>query len=230
MEIILRQPLKEPVITQLFSNEFKWFNWETREYYDFYASYGLKGHPGVDYRCNIGTPVYSTHDGVCMYAGQDSVNGKMVQIWNEELGFKTLYGHNSEFKVKAGDRVKAGQLISLSGNTGEGTGPHLHFGFKYTGQGGNGINNNNGYNGASDPLPFIKLTYNGLEINHKNMTFKKVPSEPHIWMCDEENKNRMMVIDMATLFVLNGGKFEEVPTLVDYKITGSLVWTERVIN
>lgn len=230
MSIVLRQPLKNPVISQLFGAEFVWYNWETKKYYNFYESYGMKGHPGIDYACSIGTPVYSCNDGTVLYTGYDDTNGNLVQIWNKEKNFKTMYGHNSEIKVKQGDIVKAGQLISLSGNTGAGTGPHLHLGVKLTGIGGNGLDNNNGYNGATDPLPYIKLTYDGLEINNKSMTFKKVPSEPHIWLCDEENKTKMMVVDMATLFVLNGGKFEEVSSLSEYKITGTLIWTERVIN
>jgi murein DD-endopeptidase MepM/ murein hydrolase activator NlpD len=41
-------------------------------------------------------------------------------------GLKTVYGHNSRLLVKAGQRVKAADLISLSGNSGHSTGPHLH--------------------------------------------------------------------------------------------------------
>ncbi len=165
----LRQPLENPKISQLFGKDFSWYNTTKGKWELFYKdTYGLDGHPGVDYACPIGTPIYSAHDGVCMYASYDATNGNMIQIWNEEEGYKTLYGHNSEMKVKAGDIVKAGQLISLSGDTGAGTGPHLHLGFKLTGWGGNGANNGNGYNGASDPMIFIKYNYLGELLNTNN--------------------------------------------------------------
>lgn len=231
-KIKLIQPLDNPVISQLFGKDFKWHNpasgdTQPLKYEWFYKdTYKLLGHPGIDYACEIGTPVKAAHDGVILYAGNDTINGNLVQVWNEKQNYKTLYGHNSAFKVKQGDLVKAGQVIALSGNTGSGTGPHLHFGFKYTIEGGNTKDLNNGYNGCIDPIQFFVNE----NINHKTMTFKKVKEEPHVWMCDEENKNRMMIVDMATLFILNGGKFEEVPTLVDYKVSGTLVWTERVIN
>lgn len=160
----LRQPLEKVRITQEFGKEFVYFDVKTATYYEFYKSYGLKGHPGIDYACEIGTPIYAMHDGVVLYTGYDETNGNLVQIWNEEKCFKSLYGHNSEFKVKYGDKVKAGDLIALSGNTGAGTGPHAHIGVKLTGRGGNSLDINNGYNGAFDHLPFVTLTYDGKKI------------------------------------------------------------------
>ncbi len=160
----LRQPLEKIRITQEFGKEFVYFDAKTSTYYEFYNSYGLKGHPGIDYACEIGTPVYACHDGVIMYASYDNVNGNMVQVWNKEKGFKTLYGHNSVLKVKTGDIVRAGDLIALSGDTGAGTGPHLHLGGRLTAEGGNSLDIDNGYNGAFDILPFITLTYDGKKI------------------------------------------------------------------
>lgn len=225
----LRQSLKNPIETQPFGEDFK----ITRngEYVWFYKDiYKLKGHSGIDYRASIGTPIYSANDGVVMYAGYDNINGNLIQIWNEEEGFKTMYGHNSEFKVKTGDKVKAGDLISLSGNTGDGTGPHLHFGLKRTGFGGNGIDNNNGYNGAIDPKPFIKYDYQGnLLKEENNMKFKKIKGEPHIYLVDDVKGTKMMIVDMETLQAL-GGEVEEVGALPGYLDKGTLVWVNRIIN
>lgn len=167
----LREPLKTPIQTQGFGEDFWYYNTRKSVNEWFYKdTYGLKGHGGIDYRANWGTPIYSANDGVVLYAGYDNVNGNLIQIWNEEKGFKTLYGHNSEFKVKTGDKVKAGDLIALSGDTGHGTGPHLHFGLALTGFGGNSLNRDNGYNGAIDPTPYLKYDYQGNLLNFMDYT------------------------------------------------------------
>lgn len=227
--IILREPLKNPVISQKFGKDFKWYNPDKKVWEWFYKdTFGLLGHPGIDYVCAEGTPVYAANDGICLYAAFDTANGNMVQIWNENGGFKTLYGHNSELKVKQGDIIKAGQLISLSGKTGTGTGPHLHFGFKLTGQGGNGLNNNNGYNGASDPAPYIKQDYLGNNLKN-DMIFKKAKNDPNVYLINEEYGTKSMVVDMPTLEAFYG-KIEEVDNLDNYVPRGTFIWTERIIN
>jgi murein DD-endopeptidase MepM/ murein hydrolase activator NlpD len=83
-------------------------------------------HRGVDIGCPIGTNIYSSRAGRVAFAGYADGYGKLV-ILEHEHGYTTSYGHLSRFKVKAGDRVGAGQNIALSGNTGRTTGPHLHF-------------------------------------------------------------------------------------------------------
>lgn len=227
MNITLREPLRNPIETQGFGQDFQ--IWRNSQYVWFYKDiYKLKGHSGIDYKANVGTPIYSANDGIVLYAGYDNINGNLIQIWNEEMGFKTMYGHNSEFKVKQGDRVKAGDLIALSGGTGDGTGPHLHFGLKLTGKGGNGLNNNDGYNGAIDPAPYIKYDYKG-NLKEGNMRLKKVKGEKDIYLVDDVYGTKVMIVDVETLKVL-GGEFEEVDDLAGYIPKGTLVWTERVIN
>ena len=223
----LRLPIQNPIETQGFGEDFEY--WKDGKKVWFYKDiYGLKGHPGIDYRANNGTPIYSANDGVVLYAGYDNTNGNMVQIWNEEGAFKTLYGHNSELKVKQGDKVKAGDLIALSGNTGAGTGPHLHWGVALTGWGGNSLNRDNGYNGAIDPKPYIKYDYLG-NLLKENMKLKKIKGEPHIYLVDEEKGTRIMIVDVETLNAL-GGKYEEVDVLPGYLDAGTLVWVNRIIQ
>lgn len=229
MNIILREPLKNPEISQLFGNDFL-YNVDGKMVWFYKDLYKLNGHGGIDYRCNVGTPVYSANDGVCLYAGFDNTNGNMVQVWNEKEGFKTLYGHNSELKVKQGDLIKAGQLIALSGNTGAGTGPHLHLGLKLTGEGGNGLDNNNGYNGAIDPMPHIKLDYLGNKLKEEdNMKLKKIKGQKDIYLVDDVKGTMAMIVDVETLNAL-GGSFEEVDSLAGYIPNGTFVWVNRIIN
>jgi len=83
-------------------------------------------HYGVDLGCWTGTPVHATKDGVVSMAGWDGGLGWTVQI-EHDAGYSTLYGHNSVLRVHVGDRVKAGDVIALSGSTGNSTGPHLHY-------------------------------------------------------------------------------------------------------
>ena len=80
-----------------------------------------------------GTQVHATADGVVLYAGPGGGYGLVVFIQHPG-GFVTVYGHNSKLLVTAGQSVKAGQVISLSGSTGYSTGPHVHYEVRYQGK------------------------------------------------------------------------------------------------
>ncbi len=83
-------------------------------------------HEGLDIIANVGTNVYATGDGTVSYVGKRGGYGNVVEI-NHGFGYSTLYGHLSKPLVRSGQRVKRGQIIALSGNTGLSTGPHLHY-------------------------------------------------------------------------------------------------------
>lgn len=83
-------------------------------------------HKGVDWAVPTGTAVYASCGGTVAKAGWGSGYGYVVYI-NHEDGRQTRYGHLSKVLVKAGQHVKQGERIALSGNTGISTGPHLHF-------------------------------------------------------------------------------------------------------
>jgi murein DD-endopeptidase len=85
-----------------------------------------KLHTGVDISVSQGTEVRVVEEGTVRRASEDAVNGKVLII-DHGRGVTTAYCHNSELLVKAGQRVKRGELIALSGNTGRSTGPHLHY-------------------------------------------------------------------------------------------------------
>lgn len=85
-------------------------------------------HGALDYGVPVGTEVYAAAEGVVFAANWSNGGlGNYVCIQHSG-GMRTLYGHgNGKFYVKLGDVVKKGQLIMLSGNTGNSSGPHLHF-------------------------------------------------------------------------------------------------------
>ncbi|WP_425392414.1 M23 family metallopeptidase [Ekhidna sp.] len=86
-----------------------------------------KMHTGTDFSLPTGTPVYATGDGEVVYTKTKfSGYGKHIKI-KHGFGYQTLYAHLSEFLVKPGQKVKRGQVIGYSGNTGGSTAPHLHY-------------------------------------------------------------------------------------------------------
>ncbi|MEQ2455209.1 M23 family metallopeptidase [Flavonifractor hominis] len=93
---------------------------------------GEKFHNGVDLAVNNGTDVLAFADGTIDYIGDSPVYGLYLQI-NHAGGLQTFYAHCSELLVQQGQSVKAGQVVALSGDTGNATGPHLHFEMKLNG-------------------------------------------------------------------------------------------------
>ncbi len=83
-------------------------------------------HKGIDWATPTGTAVYASCGGTVTRAGWGSGYGYVVYIDHED-GRQTRYGHLSKVLVTVGQKVKQGEKIALSGNTGVSTGPHLHF-------------------------------------------------------------------------------------------------------
>ena len=83
-------------------------------------------HGGMDMAVNAGTPVHAPADGVVVFAGALAERGNAVII-DHGMGVFSLLAHNTSFVAKAGQVVKKGDVVSLSGNTGLSNGPHLHW-------------------------------------------------------------------------------------------------------
>ena len=83
-------------------------------------------HGGIDLANSIGTPIVAAADGVVVAAGPQAGYGNWVKLRHAD-GTVTLYGHLSAWQVDIGQRVWAGDQIAKMGNTGNSTGPHLHF-------------------------------------------------------------------------------------------------------
>ncbi|WP_255953202.1 M23 family metallopeptidase [Streptomyces odontomachi] len=101
-------------------------------------------HSGQDFAVPIGTPVQAAHSGVVVKAGPNGggdgpAYGNAIVISNGH-GTYSQYAHLSRIDVHVGETVKAGEHIALSGNTGNTTGPHLHFEIRSTPNYGSAVN------------------------------------------------------------------------------------------
>ena len=107
----------------------------------FSSSFGYRIHPiyktvklhaGMDFSGAVGTPIYATGNGKVVYAEIRQGYGKCVLI-DHGFNYETLYAHMSNYNVKAGQKVKRGDIIGYMGNTGMSTGPHIHYEVKKNG-------------------------------------------------------------------------------------------------
>jgi len=141
-------PLDKIYITQCFG--------ENRA---MYAKYGLQGHNGLDFRTRFkDSPqgkreIYAVDEGVVIKIVIAKLGGYGTYVTlKHDDGSITLYGHQFSVKVQMGQRVVAGQVIGISDNTGDSSGPHLHLGYKPPKP-----DLNNGYKGYEDPYQYMPL-------------------------------------------------------------------------
>ncbi|MFI9206146.1 M23 family metallopeptidase [Streptomyces sp. NPDC053048] len=107
-------------------------------------------HSGQDLVCNSGTPVKSVHGGTVVKAGPNGggdgpAYGNAIVIKHDDNTY-SQYAHLSTVKVSVGQTVTTGQVIGLSGSTGNSSGPHLHFEIRTTPN----------YGTAVEPVAFLK--------------------------------------------------------------------------
>lgn len=115
MTTFYRHPVDAPYITGRFGDIYVLANGET------YL------HRGVDYGCPEGTPVYSPAAGTVVSPFNDGSFGLAVCVRYDEDGLFGLLAHLSTVLVSIGERIEAGGLVGLSGNTGASDGPHVHW-------------------------------------------------------------------------------------------------------
>ncbi|MCG8374651.1 MAG: M23 family metallopeptidase [Balneolales bacterium] len=108
------------------------------------SGFGMRYHPilgynrphnGLDFRADIGAPVYATADGVIKTASRQGTLGRIVLI-DHGYGYETLYAHLSAYEdgIRAGTEVKRGQQIGKAGDSGLSEGPHLHYEIRFNGR------------------------------------------------------------------------------------------------
>ncbi|WP_406451410.1 M23 family metallopeptidase [Streptomyces sp. NBC_00876] len=125
--------------------------WETPvDHYQLSASFGNDGsrwahkHSGQDFAVPIGTKVEAAHNGTIVKAGPNGggdgpAYGNAIVIKHSN-GTYSQYAHLSKIDVHIGEHVKKGEKIALSGNTGNSSGPHLHFEIRTTPNYGSAVN------------------------------------------------------------------------------------------
>lgn len=94
---------------------------------------GARRHSGVDLKTKPNDEIYAAFDGEVVASGPYYGYGNCIRI-KHAYGLETLYSHQSKNMVKKGDKVKAGQVIGLTGRTGRATTEHLHFEMSFGGR------------------------------------------------------------------------------------------------
>ncbi|MES2836511.1 MAG: peptidoglycan DD-metalloendopeptidase family protein [Bacteroidota bacterium] len=112
------QPIDNKDLKRLASG----FGWRTHPIYKI-----TKFHTGLDFTASVGTPIYAASDAVVETADAEARGYGNHVVLDHGYGYKTLYGHMSRFAVRAGQKVKRGDIIGYVGNTGTSSGPHLHY-------------------------------------------------------------------------------------------------------
>lgn len=133
LKLLAAAPTRWPVDQRLITSGFGYRTFRGRKEF----------HTGIDIGVWYKTPVRATKDGKVVFAGWHPQLGWMVEI-EHEMGYTTIYAHNSYYLVNAGDYVKEGQVIALSGDSGRTDGPHLHYEIRLNGK-------------PVDPMIFLSL-------------------------------------------------------------------------
>lgn len=106
------------------------------------SDYGMRKHPvhkvkrhhhGIDLAAPVSSPIRAIAAGRVMYADPYGSYGRLVVIQHSN-GLTSHYGHCHDLKVNPGQAVRAGEIIGTVGNTGQSTGPHLHFEVRVNGE------------------------------------------------------------------------------------------------
>lgn len=117
-----------------------------------YSRFGLKGHNGIDFAGQIGDEILAAADGTVIHVGYEPEGyGHFILIdHGQHVG---VYAHLKKILVNVWQRVAQGKQIAEMGNSGNSTGPHLHFGIRPK-----VYDRNDGYGGYIDPMPFFAIS------------------------------------------------------------------------
>jgi murein DD-endopeptidase MepM/ murein hydrolase activator NlpD len=113
----------------------------------YYIKFGFAGHEGVDWATPVGVKALAPFDCTVLRTGWDKAYGWYIVLWDKKQLCAVWYCHLSKISVKAGQNVRTGTVVGLTGKTGNVTGAHIHVNFVETDQNGNRKNKFNGYKG-----------------------------------------------------------------------------------
>ena len=125
----------------------------------FYSKYGMRGHNGIDIiPVGANWTVKSVFGGKIVRAYFNDSYGWRVAIWNKKMGIWECHNHLEyiDKSIKYGEEINPGITIGKMGNSGESFGAHNHFQIGKCDANGYLMNENNGYLGYVDPLPYLK--------------------------------------------------------------------------
>lgn len=122
---------------------------------DVYGQFGLAGHNGIDFGCEVGTLVYAPHDGKATVK-DDGGTGYGLHVVIDAPTRRSVLAHLSQSLVSNGQQISQGDPIAKSGNSGFSTAPHLHWTFKLM-HNGQVQNKQNGFDGALDVTELTRL-------------------------------------------------------------------------
>jgi murein DD-endopeptidase MepM/ murein hydrolase activator NlpD len=114
-----------------------------------------KFHAGMDFSAKTGTPIFATGDGTVQRADNTASGYGNHIVIRHGFGYETLYGHLSKYKVRAGQRVKRGDIIGYVGSTGRSEAPHLHYEVH---KGGEVVNPLNFYYGNISAAEYVVIS------------------------------------------------------------------------
>ncbi len=137
-----------------------------------FAEWGIVGHNGLDFGLSAGNEVFACDSGKVIQSGDNGDFGTSVTI--QHSWGQSIYGHLQETKVNEGDDIGVNKVIGLSGSSGAAFGEHLHFAIKP-----NNPDQNNGYLGFIDPVPYLSLPSQKEEPKQETPpTEEQKPTEP----------------------------------------------------
>lgn len=186
----------------------------------YYKKFGLAGHEGIDFGLPVGIPIIAATDGIIARDTDNAVAGKNyginVVLWDKKQLCKTYYCHLSSNVVFVGQAVFKGQLLGFSGNTGNTTGPHLHFNLCKTDDKGNILNTTNGYSGF--------LNADDKRIAEWKITNPKEPIKPPEIITPPGNNDQAL----ATKFLVEA--FEILPEDDNLKLGNLEGFTRQIVE
>lgn len=189
------------------------FTWPVPASFKISSGFGNRVHPikkeklfhsGIDIAVATGNKVLAADKGTVSFAGSMSGYGLTVII-NHIDGIQTLYGHNSKILVRTGESVDKGKEIALSGNTGNSTGPHLHF----------EVRNGSEY---VDPAEFIQIEPDIQNTLPDDLLFKEIDHEKMIqWL---SSYNSYLADEYHVNAIITAGRKYNLNAFLLFAITG----------